>query len=84
MGRKEGIAKGALHHRDVGDIDLWYGDDKAGLKKIAEKHPEVIDDLQGIIDGMRVVSASDNRIILESDTHRAVVSKMLGNEKTDN
>ncbi len=33
---------------------------------------------------MRVVKASDNRIVLESDTHRAIVSKMLGNEKTDN
>lgn len=82
--RKEGNAVAALHHKDVGDIDLWYGNDKAGLKKIAEKHPEVLEDLQGIIDGMRVVQASENRVILESDTHKAVISKMLGNEKTDN
>ena len=82
--KKEGNAVAALHHKDVGDIDLWYGNDKAGLKKIAEKHPEVLDDLQGIIDGMRVVQASENRVVLESDTHKAVVSKMLGNEKTDN
>ena len=80
----EGDAVAALHHKDVGDIDLWYGNDKAGLKKIAEKHPEVLDDLQGIIDQMHVVTSSDNRIVLESDTHRAVVSKMLGKEKTDN
>ena len=32
--KKEGKAVGALHHKDVGDIDIWYGDDKAGLKKI--------------------------------------------------
>ena len=82
--RGEGNAVAALHHKDVGDIDLWYGNDKAGLKKIAAKHPEVLDDLQGIIDNMHVVQASENRIILESDTHKAVVSKMLGNEKTDN
>ena len=31
--KKEGKAVGALHHKDVGDIDIWYGD-KAGLKKI--------------------------------------------------
>ena len=84
LGRKTGRAIAALHHKDVGDIDLWYGNDKAGLKKIAQKHPEVLGDLQGIIDGMRVVKSSDNRIILESDTHIAVVSKMLGSEKTDN
>ncbi|MDD5855262.1 MAG: hypothetical protein PUC90_02850 [Prevotella sp.] len=82
--RKEGNAVAALHHKDVGDIDLWYGNDKAGLKKIAAKHPEVLDDLQGVIDEMHVAQASENRVILESDTYKAVVSKMLGNEKTDN
>ena len=84
MRKKEGVAVGALHHREVGDIDLWWGNEKAGLMKIARKHPEVLDNLQGVLDGMRVVQASDNRIILESDTHKAVVSKKLGNEKTDN
>ena len=84
MRKKEGVALGALHHREVGDIDLWWGNEKAGLMKIARKHPEVLDNLQGVLDGMRVVQASDNRIILESDTHKAVVSKKLGNEKTDN
>jgi hypothetical protein len=79
--RGEGNAVAALHHKDVGDIDLWYGNDKAGLKKIAEKHPEVLDDLQGIIDQMHVVKSSDNRIVLESETHRAVVSKMLGTKR---
>lgn len=84
LNRGEGNAIAALNHPQVGDIDLWYGNDKAGLKKIAQKHPEVLDDLQGIINNMHVVKASDNRIVLESDTHRAIVSKMLGNEKTDN
>ena len=82
--RKEGKAVGALHHKDVGDIDIWYGDDKAGLKKIAQKHPEVLDDLQGIIDGMQVKESSDNRIILESDTHRALISKDWYGKKADN
>ena len=82
--KKEGNAVAALHHKDVGDIDLCYGNDKAGLKKIAEKHPEVLDNLQGVIDGMEVVRASDNRVILESDTHRAVVSKDWYGKKADN
>ena len=66
MRKKEGVAVGALHHREVGDIDLWWGNEKAGLMKIARKHPEVLDNLQGVLDGMRVVQASDNCIILGS------------------
>ena len=81
MRKKEGVAVGALHHREVGDIDLWWGNEKAGLMKIARKHPEVLDNLQGVLDGMRVVQASDNRIILESDTHKAVVSNNWLGEK---
>ena len=81
---KFGRAVAVLHHKDIGTIDLWYGDDNAGLKKIANKHHEVLSDLQGIIDVMHIVTASDNRIVLESAPHRAVVSKMLGQTKTDN
>ena len=80
--KKEGEAIGALHHRDVGDISLVWGNDKAGLKKILQKHPEVIDNLQDLIDEMRVISFSDNRVVLESETHKAVVSKKIGKENT--
>lgn len=73
LGSGEAIA--ALHHKEVGDISLVWGNDKAGLKKILRKHPEVVDNLQGILDGMHVVQSSENRIILESDTHKAVVSR---------
>ena len=73
LGSGEAVA--ALHHKEVGDISLVWGNDKAGLKKILRKHPEVVDNLQGILDGMHVVQSSENRIILESDTHKAVVSR---------
>ena len=73
--KKGGEAVGALHHHNIGDISLVWGDEKAGLAKIAKKHPEVLDDLQNIIDSMEIVQESDNRIKLESDTHFAVVSK---------
>ena len=80
--KKEGEAVGALHHKDIGDIDLVWGNEKAGLQKIAKKHPEVLGNLQEIIGGMRVVSESPNRIKLESATHFAVVSKeFLGKER---
>ena len=80
--KKEGEAVGALHHKDIGDIDLVWGNEKAGLQKIAKKHPEVLDNLQEIIGGMHVVSESPNRIKLESTTRFAVVSKeFLGKER---
>lgn len=75
--KQGGEAIGALHHKDVGDIDLVWGNDKAGLKKILAKHPEVNNDIQGILDDMSVVEESDNRIKLDSPTHFAVVSKEI-------
>ena len=72
---KSGEAVGALTHKDIGDISIVYGNDRAGLKKIAEKHPEVLNDLQGVIDGMEIMVQSENRIKLESATHYAVISK---------
>ena len=79
---KSGEAVGALHHNEVGDISLVWGDDKAGLKKILRKHPEVVGNLQEILNDMHIAVSSENRIVLESNTHKAVVSKMLGEEKT--
>ena len=70
-----GEATAALHHHTIGDISLVWGDEKTGLDKILRKHPEVVDNLQSIIDSMEVVRESDNRIKLESPTHFAVVSK---------
>ncbi len=79
---KSGEAVGALHHNEVGDISLVWGNDKAGLKKILRKHPEVVGNLQEILNDMHIAVSSENRIVLESNTHKAVVSTMLGEEKT--
>lgn len=75
-----GEATAALHHHTIGDISLVWGDKKTGLDKILRKHPEVVDNLQSIIDSMEVVQESDNRIKLESPTHFAVVSKEYNGE----
>ncbi len=83
MERKDGEAVGALYHPDVGDIDLIYGSegtpekgfiDGYGLAKIAKKHPEVLENLQDILDDMQVRKRSANRVILESESHKAAVS----------
>ena len=74
-----GEAVGALHHKDIGNIDLVWGkegtghSDGYGLSKLVKYHPEVLDNLQEILDDMRVVSSSKNRVNLESETHKAGV-----------
>ena len=78
-----GEATAALHHHTIGDISLVWGDKKTGLDKILRKHPEVVDNLQSIIDSMEVVQESDNRIKLESPTHFAVVSKEYKGESRE-
>lgn len=77
--KQGGEAIGALHHKDVGDIDLVWGNegtghsDGFGLAKLVKYHPEVLNDLQSLIDNMHVVSRNANRINLESKTHKATV-----------
>ncbi len=81
---KEGVAVGALNHNEVGDIDLVWGTDKYGLKKIAEKHPEMLDGMQDKISKMKIKSSSDNRIVLENNTHKAIVSRNAFGEEHNN
>lgn len=47
--------------------------DGYGLSKLIKYHPEVVDNLQEILDDIHIVSRSENRIKLESDTHQASV-----------
>ncbi|CAK0775920.1 conserved hypothetical protein [Gammaproteobacteria bacterium] len=79
MEMKTGEAIGALHHPDIGDIDLVWGaegtgaSDGYGLAKLVKWHPEVISDLQGILSEMKVHSRSENRVQLESEKHKGGV-----------
>jgi len=77
--QKEGEAKNALYHKDIGYIDIVYGkegtakSDGYGLAKIAKFHPEVLDNLQEIISSMMIVGKTKNRIQLESKKHKASI-----------
>lgn len=79
MEMKSGEAIGALHHPDIGDIDLVWGEegsgasDGYGVAKLAKYHPEVLNDLQGILSAMKVMTRNKNRVNLESADHRAAV-----------
>lgn len=85
--KKDGEAVGALHHKDIGNIDLVWGkegtgkSDGFGLAKLAKFHPEVLDNLQEILDSMVIVKRTANRVQLESKTHQASVRLTWDNEK---
>ena len=75
-----GEAPKALDHPEIGDIDVIWGDYDPktkkgfGLKKVAEKHPEVIQDLPEIVRSSKIHSRSDNRVILIGDTHKSLIA----------
>ena len=79
MKMQDGEALGALHHTEIGDIDLVWGkagtrkSDGYGLAKLVKFHPEVLDNLQGILDSMHVTKRSENRVQLENDEYQAAV-----------
>ena len=70
---KAGEAIAALHHPEIGDIDLIWGkegtakSDGFGLAKILKFHPEVVNRLQDVLSDMVVRTRSKNRVNLESE-----------------
>ncbi len=85
---KNGEAVGALHHKDIGDIDLVWGkegtkkSDGYGLAKIAKYHPEVLNKLQEVLDESEITQRGTNRLKLESEKYFSAISlNYLGNEK---
>ena len=76
---QEGEAIGALSHPEIGPIDLVWGEegtghsDGFGLAKLVKYHPEVVENLQGLLDDMSVTDRSENRIHLESEKYQAIV-----------
>ncbi|PLW77897.1 LPD38 domain-containing protein [Cohaesibacter celericrescens] len=84
-----GEAPKALDHPEFGDIDVVWGEYDPttqkgyGLKKIAEKHPEVLDSLPDIIRNSKVFSLNENRVrLLHGENHVSVVGlNWMGEEK---
>ena len=77
---KSGEAIGALTHPELGPIDLIWGEEGTGesngygLAKLMKWHPEVVNDLPNIVAGMKVIKKGNNRVLLESDNHKGVIS----------
>lgn len=86
-----GEAQAALYHPEIGDVDLIYGvagdspsNKGYGLAKIIAWHPEVLDDLQGRLNEMRVVrmpTGNEKRIKLSSPRGEASVSLDYNSER---
>jgi hypothetical protein len=75
---RSGEVPGAIHHPEIGPIDVVWGNDNYGLAKIVARHPEVADRLPSIVESLPVKSRPEangnNRFVLEDDRYRAVVS----------
>ena len=75
---QDGEAIAALHHPEVGNIDLVWGkegtakSDGYGLAKLIKYHPEVLSDLQGLLLTLtkNEKRSTDRRIQLESKDHQ--------------
>lgn len=83
-----GNAIGALYHPEVGDIDLVWGEPGQtrqagfGLAKLQRWHPEVVSDLQGILNTLTKAAEDPNTIQLDSPTHHATLrTNWKGQEK---
>lgn len=84
-----GEAVAALHHPEVGDIDLVWGrtsDDPRstgeGLAKLLRWHPEVLGDLQGFISSLHVHQKYKTRIHLTNDLARRAAVRLDYSGKT--
>lgn len=74
--RKGGEVKGAFHNKELGDIDLVWGqpgDKGHGLAHIQEQRPGLVENLDKIISEGKVVFRSDNRAFIETPDHKAVI-----------
>lgn len=77
---RTGEAIGALHHPQLGPIDLVWGQTREGrrkgygLAKIEQIHPDVMDSLGTLIPSMEVAQVDPERVHLVSPDHAAAVA----------
>lgn len=78
-----GEVPAGLSNSDIGEIDLVWGNEKHGLCKILTKHPEVVNDLPAIVEGLKLDNArsSAESHILTDGTYTAVVKRNWGPSK---
>ena len=81
MKMQDGEALGALHHDEIGDIDLVWRkvgtrkNDGYGLAKLVKFHPEVLDNLHGVLGCMHVTKRTENHVQLENEESQEAVAQ---------
>lgn len=66
---KSGQVAGAFYKKGLGDIDLVWGDDKVGLKKIINKHLLDFEELGGISKGLNKIIQDGQLITAKNGVH---------------
>lgn len=77
--------KGVFHRDDIGDIDLVWGNDKAGFQHIIKRHileqtdfgsiNDAIEAISKTIQNGRIVSENDSQCTIDDGTHRVAIAK---------
>ncbi len=82
--QKSGVAQGVLQRNDIGDIDLVWGNDKAGLQHMILRHvveqsdfnsvDELVTSIEDVVSNGEL-SSYNNNLIFRKDGYKAVVIK---------
>ena len=82
---KGGTAKGVFHREEVGDVDIPWGNTKAGLYHIINKHVVQYDDFQSVDEAVKIIDdvvdngtfeiQKDGRAAFVKDGYRVAVER---------
>lgn len=82
---KNSYLKGVFHRDDIGDIDLVWGNDKAGFQHIIKRHileqtdfgsiNDAIEAISKTIQNGRIVSENDSQCTIDDGTYRVAIAK---------
>lgn len=82
---KSGYLRGVFHRDEIGDIDLAWGNDKAGLKHIIQRHiveqddfnsvEEAVDAIENTVKGGQVISNNKQECTIDDGKYRVGIAK---------
>lgn len=83
--KKEGYIKGVFHNKELGDIDLVWGNEKGGLNHIIEKHitkhndfnslDEAINIIESVIENGTITNKYGSNISLSYNNYRVSIAQ---------
>ena len=93
MKEKKGYIKGAFHRKDIGDIDLIWGDERKGLQHIIKRRKatgqnlkEVLNSISNVITNGKLYNGkqknNNSKYVIEHEGKRCIIGKKLCNKET--